>query len=563
MADIIKQMQVLDDMQLLREYASGHSEEAFSTLVSRYINLVYSAAFRSVSNPHQAEEITQSVFVILARKAGALRRGTVLSGWLYQTARLTAANFLRTELRRQHREQEAHMQSTLNDAEPDAWPQIRPLQDDAMAELNEKDRNAIVLRFFEGKPLKEVGQALGASEDAAKMRVNRALEKLREIFVKRGITLPGAALAAAISSNSIQAAPAGLAAAVAAGIGQSSALTASTLVLLKGTMQTITWIKATAAVGAAAIIALQWHQNAAEKLQIKQLEEQSARQAEAFRAQKVELDQVKQQNATFAKSMEGMARDVAKARATVTHAPPPAVTAASGGGLPNFKGNMLAEMMKNPEMIKALREQQSMMVKLQYGPLARQLNLSPEQTDSLYQILVDKSLRVMESGSSTLSGGNPGDAAQTAADQGKETESALQALLGDAGYKAYQDYQTTVADRTLLNSIKSNFVDNPLSDEQQQQLLQVMTSARQSIAGPNAPDLSQLSPEDKLAKAGQFLQQQEQINQQVLAQATGFLSPDQLQTLGASQSNIVSLQKAGMAVAQKMFGSSAPTPQNE
>ena len=317
--------------------------------------------------------------------------------------------------------------------------------------------------------------------------------------------------------------------------------------------------------GAAAIIALQWHQNSAEKLQIKQLEEQSARQAEAFRAQKEELDQVKQQNASFARSMEGMSRDVAKARATATvpHAPALAGTAASSGGLTNLKGNMLAEMMKNPEMVKALREQQAMMVKLQYGPLARQLNLSSEQTDSLYQILTDKAVRGMENGSATLSGGDPGNAAQTAADLAKETESALQALLGDAGYKAFQDYQTTVADRTLLNTFKSNFVDNPLSDDQQQQLLQVMTAARQSVAGPNPPDLSLLSPEDRLAKAGQVLQQQEQINQQVLAQASGFLSPDQLQTLGASQSNLVSLQKAGMAVAQKMFGSAATGNGNE
>src|SRR5208283_1153509 len=103
-----------DDMQLLQEFATGHSEEAFSALVSPHINLVYSAALRSVSNPHEAEEITQAVFVILARKAGSLRRGTVLSGWLYQTARLTASNFLRTELRRRHREQQANMQSTLN-----------------------------------------------------------------------------------------------------------------------------------------------------------------------------------------------------------------------------------------------------------------------------------------------------------------------------------------------------------------------------------------------------------------------------------------------------------------
>ena len=102
-------MHTSDDMQLLEKYASGHSEEAFSALVSRHINLVYSAAMRSVNNPHQAEDITQSVFVTLARKSRGLGRGTVLSGWLYQTARLTASNFIRTEMRRAHREHQAHI----------------------------------------------------------------------------------------------------------------------------------------------------------------------------------------------------------------------------------------------------------------------------------------------------------------------------------------------------------------------------------------------------------------------------------------------------------------------
>lgn len=177
-------------MQLLQEYATGRSEAAFTALVSRHINLVYSAAMRSVNNPHQAEDITQSVFVILARKSRALRSGTVLSGWLYQTARLTAANFVRTEMRRQHREQQAVIESTMNDTDPEAWTRVGPLLDEAMSQLNEKDRNAIVLRFFEGKALKEVGDALGASEDAAKMRVNRALDKLRDFFHHRGITMP-------------------------------------------------------------------------------------------------------------------------------------------------------------------------------------------------------------------------------------------------------------------------------------------------------------------------------------------------------------------------------------
>jgi RNA polymerase sigma factor (sigma-70 family) len=180
-------MPELDDIELLAQYARDNSEAAFATLVTRHVNLVYSTALRSAGNPHAAEEITQAVFIILARKARSLSPRTILSGWLYQTARLTAANFLRAEIRRQHREQEAYMQSLLNEPEPDVWPQIAPLLDAAMTGLGEKDRNAIVLRFFENKSLGEVGSALGASEDAAKMRVNRALEKLRKFFSNRPV----------------------------------------------------------------------------------------------------------------------------------------------------------------------------------------------------------------------------------------------------------------------------------------------------------------------------------------------------------------------------------------
>src|SRR5664279_2711808 len=196
-----------DDIALLKQYADENSESAFAELVTRYVNLVYSAALRSVGNAHAAQEITQAVFIILARKANKLARNAVLSGWLYQTARLTAANYLRTEIRRQNREQEAYMQAILNEPESEAWRQIAPLLDDAMGRLGEKDRNAIVLRFFENKNLSEVGVALGASEDAAKMRVNRALEKLRKFFTKRGVALSGAIIAGAVSANSVQAAP--------------------------------------------------------------------------------------------------------------------------------------------------------------------------------------------------------------------------------------------------------------------------------------------------------------------------------------------------------------------
>ncbi len=238
-----------DDIALLKEYAEGGSETAFTALVGRHVNLVYSAALRSVGNAHAAQEIAQAVFIILARKAKSLDDRTILSGWLYQTARLTAANYLRGEIRRQNREQEAYMQSILDQPDAEAWRQIAPLLDDAMGRLGEKDRNAIVLRFFENKNLSEVGAALGASENAAKMRVNRALEKLRKLFTKRGVTHSTAIIAGAVSANSVHAAPVGLAKTISAiAVAKGAAASTSTLTLIKGASKIMAWTKAKTAV---------------------------------------------------------------------------------------------------------------------------------------------------------------------------------------------------------------------------------------------------------------------------------------------------------------------------
>lgn len=207
-----------EDLTLLREYAWSHSEDAFATLVSHYVNLVYSVALRQVGDPHMAEEITQAVFVVLARKAGSLSDKTILPGWLCRTARYAAANALTIQRRRQHREQEAYMQTQLDvatvspDSGPvaDTWACIAPLLDTAMETLKRKDHDALVLRFFENRSFAEVGAALGASEDAAKMRVNRALEKLRRHFNKNGASFSAVMITGAISRHSIQTAPAEL-----------------------------------------------------------------------------------------------------------------------------------------------------------------------------------------------------------------------------------------------------------------------------------------------------------------------------------------------------------------
>src|ERR1041385_4537584 len=125
-------MESIGDMELLSRYASCKCEESFASLVSRHINMVYSVALRQVANAQQAEEITQAVFLTLAHKAPRLGRGTVLSGWLFQTARLTAANFQRSEFRRIRREHEAYMQSNLDQSGEDVWREIKPLLNDAI-----------------------------------------------------------------------------------------------------------------------------------------------------------------------------------------------------------------------------------------------------------------------------------------------------------------------------------------------------------------------------------------------------------------------------------------------
>ena len=243
------------DLELLRAYQQHGAEAAFATLVERHVSLVYSVALRHTGSAASAEEITQAVFIILSRKAASLRADTVLEGWLHATARLTALSFLRGERRRQFREQEAYMQSTLHDpATANAWPQLAPLLDEALAQLGTKDRDAVMLRFFKTHSVRDVATALNVNESAAQRRLLRAVEKLRKFFTKRGVTLSATVLTAAIAANSVQAAPAGLAATVTAAALSGASLTSSTLLAATKTI-TMTTLQKTIVTATVAVLA--------------------------------------------------------------------------------------------------------------------------------------------------------------------------------------------------------------------------------------------------------------------------------------------------------------------
>jgi RNA polymerase sigma factor (sigma-70 family) len=212
------------DNDLLGQYGKGRSEAAFAELVRRHLNLVYSTALRQVAgDTHLAEDVCQAVFADLARKAAPLARRKSIAGWLYKSARFAASKAVRTEARRRARERAtvAMNQNASNLPCPDS--ELRALIDAAMNELGDEDREAVLLRYFESRDFSAVGAALGASENAARMRVERALEKLRAILQKRGLTTTGAALAAALADSTAAPVPGGisstvLAAALARGV---------------------------------------------------------------------------------------------------------------------------------------------------------------------------------------------------------------------------------------------------------------------------------------------------------------------------------------------------------
>ena len=219
-----------DCRQLLAEFARTHSESAFRELVSRYLNLVYSTALRLVDgDEHRARDVAQVVFADLARKAGELAPEIMLGGWLHRHACFVATNTMRGERRRLAREREAVEMNALHEAAEPDFARLAPLLDETINQLEEADRTAILLRFFEQKDFRAVGQSLASSEDAARMRVNRALDKLRDLLAQRGIRTTASALGVVISAQAIQAAPAGLAAAITTTVLAGSAVTTTTL----------------------------------------------------------------------------------------------------------------------------------------------------------------------------------------------------------------------------------------------------------------------------------------------------------------------------------------------
>lgn len=462
--------------QLLRRYVEEGSESAFTEIVHDHVDMVYSAALREMNGDQGlAEDISQAVFAKLAEQARRLTGHPVLSGWLYTTVRHIASNVRRAEHRRHRREEEAHsMNELLSEHSPDeCWQRLRPVLDDALHEMKEADREAIVLRFLEDRSLREVGERLGLNENAARMRVERALEKLRGLLVRRGLTSTASGLTAALAVGVLTPAPETLAATI-AGSALAGGAVAGSAAITTIKLMSLTKISLVGALAVAAIAVPAWQQTRVRTLKTENLQLRSHEQElaslreEAVKARNAEtkegeLERLRQWQARTEpellrlRGMAGVARR-ANAEAEQLRAQLARQTSEAGGSL--ISGAMADAM-------KQAMEQQ---VESRLSRLNASLRLTPEQLQAAREIL-ERQARAMSAGmQQAFTGKYDKDEIARLGKEAGDPDEQIKALLSPAqkaGYPAYKQDEAAYNARLVANNELLQLQTMGLSSDQE------------------------------------------------------------------------------------------------
>ncbi len=450
--------QMSNDTELLRQYIEERSESAFTELVHEHLNLVYSAAVREANGDGAlAQDLSQGVFTELAREAPRLLSHPSLAGWLYTTVRHRAANLRRAERHRRRREEEAQsMNELLSDDSPsEAWQRVRPVLDDALHELKEADRAVVVLRFLEDRTLREVGERMGLTEDAARMRVGRALDKLRGLLARRGITSTASGLTAALAIGVVTPAPAALEATIAStALASGAAAGSTTLTLMKLMSITKVQVSLIGALLVAGVAVPVWQQtrlqraraeNARWRAQETELaasrgEPERLRAAEADQAELERLRQWKAQTQPELLRLRGMAGVARRANVEAEELRAQLARQKSIAGATQLSGPM-GDLMK--QGMKQAMEQQ---VEGQLSRMTASLHLTPEQAQAARDILMKQS-QVMSAGMQQAFSGtfNKEEIDGLAKDAGDPDEQ-IKALLTPDQRAAYPSYKQEEAE---------------------------------------------------------------------------------------------------------------------
>jgi RNA polymerase sigma factor (sigma-70 family) len=551
------EMNEQSDVQLLCDYAEGGNETAFRELVTRHTDLVYSAALRQVDSPDIAGDLTQGVFTDLARKArllaGKMPAGISLTGWLLRSMRYAALNHLRNTRRRLTNERQAMEQLIINSESAPDWERIRPVLDEAMDSLCDEDHTAVLLRFFENKSLREVGQALGMSDDTAQKRVSRAVERLREFFSKRNVTIGASGLAAVISANAVQSAPVGLAAAISSAALAGAAVTTSTLIAATETI-TMTTIQKSLIAAALAVFA---GAGIYEAHQASTLRHQVQTQARNLQQLQRERDDAANRLATVSAELaraKKIPSEVVKLRGEVGALRQEKVNAGSQSAL--------SKLTANPETRKAMRDQQKMSMTAIYSDLVKRLKLTPEQSGQFNDLLAD---HVMDS-TDLITQALHDNKTRSEIDQLFSTQDSafrdqLQTLLGPDGLAQYLDYTKNLGSTITAAQFAGSLTGDPAAvADKKSQLIQAMQQATQSaLSAAGLPADYQIVPILNFAniaseeEGAQSVQLLDGIYAQVAATAGNFLNADELIKFQEYRSNAIQSSQSSLLMNRKLM----------
>lgn len=509
------------DSDLLRAYVEDGREAAFSELVVRHLGLVYRSALRQLGgDSHAAQDVAQAVFTLLARKASGLLNHTSLVGWLHTTTRRMAKDTIRSATRRGRREQEA---MTMNSPETAPnWQVLDPVIDDALAELEEPDRTAVLLRYFSGLPFAAVGAKLGIAENAARMRVDRALEKLRVSLHRRGIESTGVALSVVLANEAVGTTiPAGLAAQVShtavstAGVGAAAAGGAAVL-LSVGKLATLASIALLTTSIALVSYGLYTRHDARQRL---------ARAERQLRSSEDRARAASERAASLDQHLRALRASVAKAQADAEARTAEIASAAKEPTEWDPRAEGAAFMERHPEVKSALRDWVMGLARFHYGPLLQELNLSPAQADRFLALMANTNALLMPFGP----GGRQLEFSLSDDDWTKTLGAELDSLLGKDGTFKFQKYQLSMRARDDVASLASSLAvtDAPMTAEQAAALTTAFVAHTQSAPGKSQPAIDWPA----LTEAAQ-----------------GILTPAQLASFTVLQTEIITRQKQMVTV---------------
>ncbi|MFO1513848.1 MAG: sigma-70 family RNA polymerase sigma factor [Verrucomicrobiota bacterium] len=557
-----------DTQKLLADYVATGSETAFRELVSRYVDLVYSAAVRQVaSDTHLAEDVTQTVFADLARLARSLSRDVMLGGWLHRHTCFVAGKTMRSERRRLARERQAVEMNSMDDHSAASLASVAPILDDAINQLGSEDRAAIMLRFFEQNDFASVGAALGSNEEAARKRVNRALDKLEVLLKRRGVALSVTALATALSAQAVTAAPVGMAVTIsAAALSGTAGSSATTLAILK--IMSMTKLKI-GIIGAVVVagVSIPWVMEHQTQTGLNEINATLAQQTE--------------QNAHLVAENQRLSNLVAKAST-----PELAVATSPTSDTLKLRGEVgrlrrenseiaasktngpspLSGMTDNPEMYQLIRKQQRAGMSMVYKDFTNRINLSPEQSEKIFDLMADNVMENIDRITEVLKDGKTGDALnQVFAAQEAAFLEKLQTVLTPEELAQYKDYTQNIASYLTAEQFKGMMTGaKAAKDEKGKQIYQMMQEETAAVlANAGLPADFQTTPTLNFrnmaseTEAEKNLKLLDDIYGRVIARLGPVLSEQEVEKFKEFRSIAINGNRMNLAINRKMMAPGA------